>query len=92
MGGMDKHRMRFESKCSLVMESASWHCTDCFATIAAVKNKIASFAHYERDVFPYNEPAFIVDRCFSPLPQDGTSRRNLQMHVLHHLLSQLARS
>jgi beta-1,4-mannosyl-glycoprotein beta-1,4-N-acetylglucosaminyltransferase len=66
MGGMDKHRMRFESNCSLVLQSASWHCTDCFATIAALKNKISSFAHHELDMFPYNDPAYLVDRWRAP--------------------------
>ena len=63
MGGLDKNLMRYETKCDLVLKSASWHCTDCFATIAAVKAKISGFSHWEKDRFPYNESTYIVDRC-----------------------------
>ena len=68
MGGLDKNLMRYETKCDLFLKSASWHCTDCFATLADVRAKVAGFSHWEKNRFPYNDSAFIVDRtvCDSP--------------------------
>ncbi|BDA40413.1 probable beta-1,4-mannosyl-glycoprotein 4-beta-N-acetylglucosaminyltransferase [Coccomyxa sp. Obi] len=62
MEGMDKNDMRYNSKCTLFMKRASWHCTDCFSSIRAVKNKISAFCHAEKDRYPYNETEWIVDR------------------------------
>ncbi len=49
MGGLDKNLMRYETKCDLFLKGASWHCTDCFATLAAVRAKVASFSHWEKN-------------------------------------------
>ena len=62
IGGLDKNLMRYETKCDLFLKSASWHCTDCFPTLADVQAKVASFSHWEKNRFPYNDSAFIVDR------------------------------
>ena len=75
MGGLDKNLMRYETKCDVVLKSASWHCTDCFATIAAVKAKISGFSHWEKDRFPYNESTYIVDRRAPPLACHMHARR-----------------
>ena len=62
MGGMDKNSMRYKTTCDVVIKEAAWHCTDCFSTLAAIKSKISSFLHWEKNRFPYNDSAFIVDR------------------------------
>lgn len=48
-GQAGKNDMRYNAKCSLVLKNSSWHCTDCFATIAQVKKKISSFCHADLD-------------------------------------------
>jgi hypothetical protein len=45
MAGINKNDMRYNSNCTLRMKRASWHCTDCFCSIRAVKTKISSFCH-----------------------------------------------
>ncbi|CAK0788020.1 hypothetical protein CVIRNUC_011242 [Coccomyxa viridis] len=62
-GRTNKYDMRYHANCSHVVKESSWHCTDCFATIAQTKRKISSFLHHEMDRFPYNESSFIVDRA-----------------------------
>ena len=41
--------MRYHANCSLVLEQTSWHCSDCFATIAQVQRKIKSFCHSDKN-------------------------------------------
>ncbi|CAL5225162.1 g7943 [Coccomyxa viridis] len=57
-----KNNLRYHANCSLVLEQSSWHCSDCFATIAQVQKKIKSFCHSDRNRYPYNDTQFIVDR------------------------------
>lgn len=48
-GRTNKYDMRYHANCSHVVKDSSWHCTDCFATIAQTKSKISSFLHHEMD-------------------------------------------
>ena len=48
-GRTNKYDMRYHANCSHVIKDSSWHCTDCFATIAQTKRKISSFLHHEMD-------------------------------------------
>ena len=41
--------MRYHANCSLVLPQASWHCSDCFATIAQVQRKIKAFCHSDKN-------------------------------------------
>ena len=40
MGGMDQDGLRFEGNCTLKLPKTSTHCTGCFATIAAFRDKV----------------------------------------------------
>ncbi len=44
-----KNNLRYHANCSLVLEQSSWHCSDCFATIAQVQKKIKSFCHSDKN-------------------------------------------
>ncbi|CAL5224980.1 g7757 [Coccomyxa viridis] len=57
-----KNNLRYHANCSLILEQSSWHCSDCFATIAQVQRKIKSFCHSDKNRYPYNDTQFIVDR------------------------------
>ena len=46
-GEASNNDMRYHANCSLILKDSSWHCTDCFATIAQVRKKIGSFNHWE---------------------------------------------
>ena len=40
MGGMDQDALRFEGNCTLKLPKTSTHCTGCFGTIAAFRDKV----------------------------------------------------
>lgn len=44
-----KNDMRYHANCSLVLKQTSWHCSDCFATIAQIQKKITSFCHSDKN-------------------------------------------
>ena len=44
-----KNDMRYQAQCTRILQHSSWHCTDCFATIAQLKRKISSFCHSDLD-------------------------------------------
>ena len=46
-GEASNNDMRYHANCSLILRDSSWHCTDCFATIAQLRKKIGSFNHWE---------------------------------------------
>ncbi len=53
-----KNNLRYHANCSLVLEQSSWHCSDCFATIAQVQKKIKSFCHSDKNRWaPMHRPA-----------------------------------
>lgn len=42
MGGMDQESIRYDGNCSLQLPETSTHCSYCFGTFAALKNKVRS--------------------------------------------------
>lgn len=52
---------------NLNLQNSSWHCSSCFATVAEMDYKIASFSHQEFNQQKFRDPSEIVRRVRSGL-------------------------